>query len=76
MRKDYGKGVAIHELDGKKVIHITSPAFFLTALDMEACSPLEGFGGQVAVDGFPVTGVVDLLARPPFFMEAANQPCE
>lgn len=62
MRKDYGKGVAIAELDGKKVIYITSPAFFLTALDMETCSPLEGFGKPVPVDGFPQTGVVDLLA--------------
>lgn len=62
MRKDYGKGVAIHEVDGRKVIYITSPAFFLTALDMETCSPLEGFGGQVPVAGFPPTGVVDLLA--------------
>ena len=62
MRKDYGKGVAIAEVDGKKVIYITSPAFFLTALDMDTCSPLEGFGGQIPVDGFPQTGVVDLLA--------------
>lgn len=62
MRKDYGKGVAIAEVDGKKVIYITSPAFFLTALDLETCSPLPGFGGQIPVDGFPTTGVVDLLA--------------
>jgi glucose dehydrogenase len=62
MRKDYGKGVAIAELDGKKVIYITSPAFFLTALDLNSCSPLEGFGGQIPVAGFPPTGVVDLLA--------------
>ena len=62
MRKDYGKGVALAEVDGKKVIYITSPAFFLTALDLETCSPLEGFGSPVPVDGFPETGVVDLLA--------------
>ena len=62
MRKDYGKGVAIAEVDGRKVIYITSPAFFLTALDFDSCSPLDGFGGQIAVDGFPQTGVVDLLA--------------
>ncbi len=62
MRKDYGKGVAIEEIDGRKVIFITSPAFFLTALDIETCSPLAGFGGQIPVDGFPSTGVVDLLA--------------
>lgn len=62
MRKDYGKGVTIAELDGRKVVYITSPAFFLTALDLETGQPLEGFGGQVPVDGFPATGVVDLLA--------------
>jgi len=62
MRKDYGKGVAMAEIDGKKVIYITSPAFFLTALDLETCSPLEGFGQPVPIDGFPQTGVVDLLA--------------
>jgi len=44
------------------VVYITSPAFFLTALDLETGAPLEGFGGQVPVDGFPATGVVDLLA--------------
>jgi glucose dehydrogenase len=62
MRKDYGKGVTIAEVDGRKVVYITSPAFFLTALDLETGAPLEGFGSQVPVDGFPTTGVVDLLA--------------
>ena len=62
MRKDYGKGVTIAEVDGRKVVYITSPAFFLIALDLETGAPLEGFGGQVPVDGFPATGVVDLLA--------------
>jgi glucose dehydrogenase len=62
MRKDYGKGVTIAEVDGRKVVYITSPAFFLTALDLETGAPVEGFGGQVPVDGFPATGVVDLLA--------------
>ena len=62
MRKDYGKGVTIAEVNGRKVVYITSPAFFLTALDLETGAPVEGFGGQVPVDGFPATGVVDLLA--------------
>ena len=62
MRKDYGKGVAIAEIDGRKVIYIISPAFFLTALDLETCSPLEGFGQPVPIDGFSETGVVDMLA--------------
>ena len=62
MRKDYGKGVAYSEVDGRGVIYIISPAFFLTALDAKTGEPLEGFGGQVPVEGFPETGVVDLLA--------------
>jgi quinoprotein glucose dehydrogenase len=62
MRKDYGKGVAYAEVDGRDVIYIVSPAFFLTALDAKTGKPLEGFGKPVPIDGFPQTGVVDLLA--------------
>ncbi len=62
MRKDYGKGVAYAKVDGKGVIYIVSPAFFLTALDAETGKPLEGFGKPVPVKGFPKTGVVDMLA--------------
>jgi quinoprotein glucose dehydrogenase len=62
MRQDYGKGVAYAEVDGRGVIYIISPAFFLTALDAETGRPLEGFGKPVPIDGFPDTGVVDLLA--------------
>lgn len=60
MRKDYGKGVAYGEVDGRGVIYIISPAFFLTALDAETGAPLEGFGHPIGVEGFPETGVVDL----------------
>ena len=42
MRKDYGKGVAYAEVDGRDVIYIVSPAFFLTALDAKTGRPLEG----------------------------------
>lgn len=62
MRKDYGKSVAYSEIDGRGVIYIVSPAFFLTALDAKTGRPLEGFGRKVPVPGFPDTGVVDLLA--------------
>ena len=62
MRKDYGKGVAYAEIDGRDVIYIVSPAFFLTALDAETGYPLEGFGKPVPIEGFPETGVVDMLA--------------
>ena len=36
MRADYGKGVAYAEIDGRGVVYISSPAFFLTALDAES----------------------------------------
>ena len=62
MRKDYGKGVAYAEIDGRGVVYITSPAFFSTALDADTGAPLEGFGKPVPIAGFPKTGVVDLLA--------------
>ncbi len=62
MRADYGKGVAYSEVDGRGVIYIVSPGFFLTALDAKTGIPLEGFGAPVPIEGFPQTGVVDLLA--------------
>lgn len=62
MRADYGKGVGYSVVDGKDVIYIISPGFFLTALDGETGAPLEGFGKPVLIDGFPDTGVVDMLA--------------
>ncbi len=62
MRQDYGKGVAYAEVDGKGVVYIVSPAFFLTALDADTGAPLEGFGNPVPVEGFAQTGVVDMLA--------------
>lgn len=61
MRKDYGKGVAYAEVDGKGVIYIISPAFFLTALDADTGAPLKGFGKPVPIEGFAQTGVVDML---------------
>ena len=61
MRKDYGKGVAYSTVDGRGVIYMVSPGFFLTALDAKTGKPLEGFGEPVGIDGFPDTGVVDLV---------------
>ena len=61
MRADYGKGVAYAEIDGRGVIYISSPAFFLTALDADTGQPLENWGRPVGVDGFPETGVTDML---------------
>ncbi len=62
MRASYGKGIAYSRINGKGVVYISTPGFFLLALDAETGSPLEGFGGQIPVTGFPETGVVDMLA--------------
>ena len=61
MRQNYGKGVAYGELDGRGVIYYTSPAFFLHALDAKTGRHIEGFGQLVPIEGFPETGVVDML---------------
>ncbi|MCY4074822.1 MAG: PQQ-binding-like beta-propeller repeat protein, partial [Acidobacteria bacterium] len=61
MRNGYGKGVAYAEVDGRGVIYIISPAFFLHALDAKTGRPLPNWGRPVPLPGFPQTGVVDLL---------------
>ena len=60
-RRAYGKGVAYGEIDGRGVIYITSPAFFLWALDAKTGRPLESWGAPVPLDDFERTGVVDLV---------------
>jgi quinoprotein glucose dehydrogenase len=62
MRAAYGKGVGHSYIDGRLVIYVITPAFFLHAIDGETGEHLEGFGGQIPLDGFPETGVIDLLA--------------
>ncbi len=62
MRQNYGKGVAYAEIDGRGVVYISTPAFFLHAIDAETGRPLENWGRPVPVDGFPKTGVVDMMA--------------
>ena len=61
MRKNHGKGVAHTNIDGRDIIYVVSPAFFLHALDAHTGQPIEGFGGHVPIDGFPETGSVDML---------------
>ncbi len=61
MRANYGKGVSYGEIDGRGVIYITSPAFFLWALDAKTGRPIENWGTPVPIEGWPQTGVVDLL---------------
>ena len=62
MRSSYGKGVGHAWVDGRLVIYVISPAFFLHAFDGLTGQHLEGFGKPVDLPGFPKTGVVDLLA--------------
>lgn len=61
MRQDYGKGVAFDYINGRGVVYIVSPGFFLTALDAKTGVPLEDWGTPVGIDSFPDSGVVDLL---------------
>ena len=61
MRSNHGKGVTYARINGRGVVFITTPGFFLHALDARTGKPLEGWGGAVPVAGFPKTGSVDLL---------------
>ncbi|HUF51250.1 MAG TPA: PQQ-binding-like beta-propeller repeat protein [Longimicrobiales bacterium] len=61
MRNNHGKGVAYAEIDGRGVVYISTPGFFLHALDADTGRPLEGWGGAIPIDGFPATGSVDLV---------------
>jgi glucose dehydrogenase len=61
MRSNHGKGVAYARINNHGVVFITTPGFFLHALDAKTGQPLEGWGGAVPVTGFPKTGSVDLL---------------
>jgi quinoprotein glucose dehydrogenase len=60
-RTDFGKGVAYADVDGRGVIFISSPAFFLWALDAKTGRPLDNWGSRVPLKGFPTSGVVDMI---------------
>jgi len=62
-RQAYGKGVAYAEVDGRGVIYITTPGFFLWALDAKTGRPLEDWGEPIPVDRFSQTGAIDLVAH-------------
>jgi glucose dehydrogenase len=61
MRSNHGKGVAYARVNGRGVVFVTTPGFFLHALDAKTGKPIEGWGGSVPVAGFPKSGSVDLL---------------
>jgi glucose dehydrogenase len=61
MRSNHGKGVAYARINGRGIVFVTTPGFFLHALDAKTGQPLEGWGGAVPVRGFPKTGSVDML---------------
>ena len=51
-------------INGRGVVFITTPAFFLHALDAKTGQPLANWGGSVPIPGFPKTGSVDLREGP------------
>jgi len=62
MRKGYGKGVAYADVPGRgEVAYITTPGFFLWALDADTGEPLEDWGEPIPIEGFRQTGGVDLV---------------
>ena len=61
MRAPWGKGIAYTEIEGRGVVLIVTPAFFLYALEAETGKPLEDWGKPVPLDGFEETGVVDMI---------------
>jgi quinoprotein glucose dehydrogenase len=62
MRKGYGKGVAYAEVPGRGgVVFISTPAFFLWALDADTGEPLEDWGEPIPIPEFSQTGGVDLV---------------
>jgi quinoprotein glucose dehydrogenase len=50
-RKNYGKGVAYAEVDGRGVIFVITPGYYLVALDAQSGQPIPSFG---------LNGIVDL----------------
>jgi glucose dehydrogenase len=61
MRSNHGKGVTYHRINGRGVVLVSTPGFFLHALDAKTGKPLENWGGAVPVAGFPQSGSIDLL---------------
>ena len=63
MRKAYGKGISFAEVPGRGgVVFISTPGFFLHALDSDTGKPLEDWGEAIPLEGFPESGSIDLVA--------------
>jgi glucose dehydrogenase len=61
-RSDFGKGVAYAKVDGRGVIYVSTPGFFLWALDAVTGRPLERWGTTpVPLKDFPKSGVIDMI---------------
>ena len=61
MRSNHGKGVVYHRINGRGVVLVTTPGFFVHALDAKTGKPIEGWGEAVPVAGFGKSGSVDML---------------
>ncbi len=61
MRAGYGKGIAYGKVDGRGVVYISTPGFFLHALDAETGVPLANWGRPVPIAGFRESGTVDMV---------------
>jgi len=49
-RKNYGKGVAYAEVEGRGVVYVVTPGYYMAALDAETGQPLPWFGNNGIVD--------------------------
>lgn len=49
-RQNYGKGVAYAEVDGRPVIYVITPGYYLVALDADSGQPIPYFGMNGIVD--------------------------
>jgi quinoprotein glucose dehydrogenase len=61
MRSNHGKGVTFYRINGRPIVFVTTPGFFVHALDAKTGKPIEGWGEAVPVPGFSKSGSVDML---------------
>ena len=61
MRAPWGKGIAYGEIDGRGVVFVVTPAFFLYALAAKTGDLLQNWGTPIPLEGFPQSGGVGLV---------------